>query len=302
MAAVWIGFNVFVLAMLMLDLYVFHKVLHIVKHKEALVWSAVWVSLALLFAGGIYLFQGSESGVAFLTGYLIELSLSVDNLFVFLVLFSYFKTPKHYLHKVLFWGVLGALIMRATFIFAGIALLNHFHWITYVFGAFLVVTGIQFARGKGEEVHPEANFMLRLIRHWFKVTPDYVDGLFFLKKEGRYWATPLFIVLAAIEVTDIMFAIDSVPAVLAITQDPFIAYSSNVFAILGLRTLYFAIEGLISLFHYLQYGLALLLIFIGMKMIAADYFVIPNWMVLGIIVGILAVFIAASVVYPQQEK
>jgi len=292
--ALWVGFNLFVLFMLFLDLHVFHKVLHIVKPKEALFWSSIWVALALLFSFIVYFTHGSEATLNFIAGYLIELSLSVDNLFVFLLIFNYFAVPKQYTHKVLFWGIFGALIMRVIFIFAGIALIQQFSWIVYIFGAFLVFTGIKFALDKGEEAHPERNPVLLLVQKIIPVTKTYDNGNFFVKQANRYVATPLFLVLIAVETTDILFAFDSVPAILAITTDPFIVYTSNVFAILGLRSMFFALSGLMDLFHYLQYGLAALLIFIGTKMLLSHYIPIPTTLSLGVIIGILAISILAS--------
>ncbi len=255
----WIGFSIFVLAMLALDLGVFHRKSHTVGMKEALTWSAVWIALALLFNAGIWYWRGPDQGLTFLTGYVVELSLSVDNLFVFLLIFAYFKVPAEYQHKVLFWGILGALVMRAVFIGAGIALIQKFHWIIYVFGAILVVSGLKMAFEKDKEVHPEKNPVLKIFRRFMPVTGEYHGGDFFVKR-GQLWAaTPLFIVLLMLETTDLVFAVDSVPAVLAITTDPFIVYTSNVFAILGLRSMFFALAGIMKLFHYLHYGLAAVL-------------------------------------------
>lgn len=298
----WIAFNSFVLAMLGIDLYIFHRDSHVVRYKEALVWSVVWICLALLFCMGIYWTHGSEPSLNFLAGYLIEKALSVDNLFIFLVIFSYFAVPERYLHKVLFWGVLGALVMRALFIFAGVVLIQQFHWIIYIFGALLIITGIKLAFQEEHEVHPEKNFILRIFRKFVPITPTYEDGHFFVKKEGRYFATPLFVVLIVIETTDIMFAIDSVPAILAITTDPFIVYTSNVFAILGLRSLYFALAHLMGMFHYLNYGLAVLLVFIGAKMLLSDIIHIPITVALAVIVLVLGSAIVASLFTTKPTK
>lgn len=291
---VWISFNLFVLAMLAIDLYFFHRDAHIVKRKEAVIWSAVWICLALLFCLGINYTLGSEPALSFLTGYLIEKALSIDNLFVFMVIFSYFAVPKQYLHTVLFWGVLGALVMRAIFIFSGIVLIQYFHWITYLLGALLVFTGIRLALGKESEIDPEKNPVLNLFRKVVPITSNFEGNKFFVKRGLTYWATPLFAVLIVVETTDILFAIDSVPAILAITQDPFIVYTSNVFAILGLRALYFALSGYMETVKYLHYGLALLLIFIGLKMLLADFITIPIPVALGVIFVILAGSICIS--------
>jgi tellurite resistance protein TerC len=291
----WIFFNIFVLAMLALDLGVFHRKAHVIKIKEALVWSGVWITLALLFNLGIYFWRGPETALEFLTGYLIEKSLSVDNIFVFLLIFSYFGVSTLYQHKVLFWGILGALIMRAVFIAAGITLIQKFHWTIYLFGAFLVLIGIKMALQKEREIQPERNPFLRLFRRWVPVTEDYAEGRFFVKRTGRYLATPLFIVLIVVETTDVIFAVDSIPAILAITLDPFIVYTSNVFAILGLRALYFALAGVMELFHHLHYGLSAVLVFVGIKMLLADLYKIPVSIALSVVAGILLVSVMASI-------
>ena len=298
----WAVFNIFVLAMLALDLGVFHRTAHVVKFKEALLWSAVWVFLAFLFFLGIFFWRGRVTALEFLTSYLIEEALSVDNLFVFLLIFSYFRVPSLYQHKVLFWGILGALIMRAIFIAAGITLVQKFHWIIYLFGAFLVLTGIKMALEKDKEIHPEKNPVLRLFRRFMPVTDHYEEGNFFVKKDGRRFATPLFVVLLVVETTDVIFAMDSIPAVLSITLDPFIVYTSNVFAILGLRSLYFALAGLMTLFHYLHYGLSAILVFVGAKMLIADIYKIPVGTALGVVVGLLAISVIASVVHPREKE
>ena len=295
-------FNIFVLAMLVLDLGVFHRIAHVVKIKEALVLSAVWITLALLFNLGIYFWRGPETALEFLTGYLIEKSLSVDNLFVFLLIFSYFRVPSHYQHKVLFWGILGALIMRAIFIAVGVTLVQKFNWVIYIFGAFLILTGIKMALQKGKEIHPGKNPVLRLFRRLMPVTDRYEDGNFFVNRDRRYLATPLFVVLLVVETTDVIFALDSIPAVLAITLDPFIVYTSNVFAILGLRSLYFALAGMMELFHYLHYGLSAILVFVGGKMLLADLYKIPIGTALGVVAGILVISAIASVVHPRKEE
>lgn len=297
----WIGFNLFVLLMLALDLGVFHRKAHVVKTKEALLWSAVWIALALLFNLIIYFWQGQKVALEFLTGYLIEKSLSVDNIFVFIMIFAYFGVPALYQHKVLFWGILGALVMRALFIASGVALIERFHWIIYVFGAFLILTGVKMAWQKDKEIHPEKNPVLRLFRRLMPVTDRYHGGAFFVKQTGRYFATPLFVVLLLVESTDLIFAVDSIPAILAITLDPFIVYTSNVFAILGLRSLYFALAGIMPLFHYLNYGLAAILAFVGAKMVLVDFYKIPIGVSLGIVAAILLVSIVVSLVWPRPQ-
>ena len=290
----WLAFNGFVLIMLALDLGVFHRKSHVVKVKEAMVWTVVWIVLSFLFAGGIYLWSGTEPALQFVAGYLIEKSLSVDNLFVFLMLFSYFKVPALYQHKVLFWGILGALVMRAALIAVGSVLLSRFHGMMYFFGAFLLLTGIKLAVQKGDGIHPERNPVVRLFRRIWPVTDDYSDGRFFVKKEGRRWATPLFLVLLTVEFTDLVFALDSIPAIFAVTPDPFIVYTSNVFAILGLRSLYFALAGVMGLFCHLKYGLAAILAFVGVKMILADVYKIPVGLSLAVVGSILLISILAS--------
>jgi tellurite resistance protein TerC len=294
----WVLFGIFVLTMLILDLGVFHRHSHEVQVKEALIWSGVWISLALLFNVIVYFWRGPETALEFLVGYLLEESLSVDNLFVFLMVFAYFQVPAQYQHKVLFWGILGALIMRAVFILAGVTLIQKLHWVIYVFGAFLVVTGVKMAAGKDEQLEPEKNPILRLCRRLLPVWERYEDGKFFVVREGRRFATPLFIVLVVIETTDIVFAIDSVPAILAITLDPFVVYTSNVFAILGLRALYFALAGVMQLFHYLHYGLSAILIFVGLKMLLADVYKIPIGIALGVVAGCLLLSVLASIIWP----
>jgi tellurite resistance protein TerC len=292
----WVGFGIFVVIMLALDLGVFHRHSHVVRLKEALLWCAVWGTLAAIFNAGIFLWRGTGPGMEFLAGYLVELSLSVDNLFVFLLLFGYFKVPVEYQHKVLFWGILGALVMRAVFVAAGISLIQHFHWIIYVFGGFLVLTGLRLAFQQERELHPERNPVLRLARRLIATTPDYQGSRFFVREPGRTLATPLFIVLLLVETTDVIFAVDSVPAVLAITTDPFIVYTSNVFAILGLRSMFFALSGVMRLFHFLHYGLAAVLVFVGTKMLISDVYKMPTWVSLLVIAGLLGVAVLASVI------
>jgi tellurite resistance protein TerC len=298
----WIVFNIFVLAMLALDLGVFHRKAHAVRIKEALVWSGVWIALALLFNLGIYYWRGPETALEFLTGYLIEKSLSIDNIFVFLLIFTYFRVPSVYQHKVLFWGILGALVMRAVFIAMGITLMQKFHWVIYLFGGFLILTGIKMAWQKDKEIHPERNPVLTLFRRLMPVTAGYEETKFFVRRNGRSFATPLFIVLLVVETTDVIFAVDSIPAILAITVDPFIVYTSNVFAILGLRALYFALAGIMQLFHYLHYGLSAILVFVGAKMLLADIYKIPVGIALGAIAGILLLSVIASIARPRQVQ
>lgn len=298
----WVLFNLFVLAMLALDLGVFHRTVHEVKVKEALAWSAVWIVLALLFNAWVYSARGPQAGLEFFTGYLIEKALSVDNVFVFLLIFTYFRVPAAYQHKVLFWGILGALAMRAIFIAAGVALIHRFHWIIYLFGAFLVITGIKMALAKDKEIHPERNPVLRLFRRWVPVTEQYEGERFFVWRDGRRWATPLFVTLLLVETTDLIFAVDSIPAILAITQDAYIVYTSNVFAILGLRALYFALAGFMKMFHYLHYGLSLILVFVGVKMLLANLYKIPIAWSLALIAGVLALSVALSLLRPKAES
>lgn len=297
----WVGFNIFVLAMLALDLGVLHRKAHIVRMREALVLSVVWICLALLFNLGVYLWRGQETALEFLAGYLIEKSLSVDNIFVFLLMFSAFGVPSLYQHKVLFWGILGALVMRGVFIAAGVTLMEMFHWLIYVFGSFLIVTSIKMALQKEKEIRPERNAVLRLFRRFVPVTANYEGQKFVVKRGGRYFATPLLIVLLAVETTDVIFAVDSIPAILAVTRDPFIVYTSNVFAILGLRALYFALAGLMGLFHYLNYGLSAILAFVGIKMLLSDIYKIPIVASLGIISCILIASVLASIIWPRRE-
>ncbi len=298
----WIGFGAFVLAMLALDLGVFHRQSHEVRLKEALLWSGIWIGLALIFNVGIYYRHGGEKALQFFTGYLVELSLSVDNLFVFLLIFGYFKVPAQYRHKVLFWGIVGALVMRAVFIALGITLLAKFHWVIYMFGALLIGSGIKMAFSRDKEIHPEQNPVLKLFRRFMHVTPAYEGDRFFVKQHRRILASPLFMVLLILESTDLVFAVDSVPAVLAITPDPFIVYTSNVFAILGLRSMFFALEGIMHRFHHLHYGLSAVLVFVGAKMLTSGFYTIPTWISLSVIVCILSVSIIASLSSKQAAN
>ncbi len=297
----WIGFNAFVLLMLALDLGIFHRHSHEVKLMEALTWSAVWVALALIFNWGVYYFMGEQKAMEFLTGYVIEKSLSVDNVFVFVLIFSYFAVPKEYQHRVLFWGVVGALLMRAIFIWAGVTLIEKFHWIIYVFGAFLVITGIKMAINKGTKINMETNPVINLFKKMMPVLPKYDGNKFVTTVNGKRYATPLMIVLLLIETTDLIFAVDSIPAILAVTKDPFIVYTSNVFAILGLRSLYFALAGIVHLFRFLHYGLAAILFFVGVKMLLVDLYKIPIHYSLMVILGILAFSVVASLLFPKKD-
>lgn len=297
----WVGFNAFVLLMLALDLGVFHRKTHVVKVREAIVWSVVWIVLSFIFAGGVYQVKGSGPALEYIAGYLIEKALSVDNLFVFLVLFSYFKVPPAYQHKVLFWGIIGALIMRATLILVGAVLIARFHWVMYLFGAFLVFTALKLAFQKGEGVDPGNNPVVRMVRKIMPVSTEYSESRFFVKIDGKRLATPLFLVLVTVEFTDLVFALDSIPAIFAVTPDPFIIYTSNVFAILGLRSLYFALAGIMTLFHYLKIGLSAILGFVGVKMLIVDLYKIPIVISLSVVAGLLLVSILASVIWPKKE-
>jgi len=297
----WIVFNVFVAVVLALDLGITRRKARELTFREALTWSAIWVGLACAFAVVVYFWQGRTTSLQFVTGYVIELSLSADNLFLFLLIFRYFHVPAQHQHKVLFWGILGAIVIRGLFILAGVGLIRRFEWITYVFGALLVYSGIKFLRQGEQEIHPEKNPVLKMFRKFMPVTKEYEGGRFFVRKPGLY-ATPLFIVLLVVETTDIIFAVDSIPAVLAITLNAFIVYTSNVFAILGLRSMYFALAGLIDLFHYLHYGLSVVLIFVGLKMLGAHYVEVPTVWALAIVLCVLAVSVIASVMRPKSAS
>ncbi len=290
----WIGFHVFVAVALAVDLGVFHRQAREVRFKEALLTSAVWVALAAIFAGGVWVYQGHEPALAFLTGYVVEWSLSIDNLFVFLSLFSAFATPVHQQHRVLFWGILGALAMRAIFIFAGIALIQKFHWLLYGFGAFLILTGIKLVAVEKREADPRSHWLIQTAKRWLGFTDSYHGSRFFVRSSGRWLGTPLLLVLLIVEATDLVFAADSIPAILSITRDSFIVYTSNVFAILGLRSLYFALAGMMSSFTYLHFGLAGVLVFIGVKMCLAEIFPVPTHYSFLVIVVLLGGAIAAS--------
>jgi tellurite resistance protein TerC len=304
---VWVAFNLFVLAMLAVDLLVFHRHAHEVRAKEAAAWSAVWIVLALTFNLGLYWTDGREVALTFLTGYLIEKALSVDNIFVFVLIFSYFQVPPRYQHRVLFWGILGALMMRGAMIAAGAYLVEQFHWILYVFGGFLVLTGIRMATHEERKLDPESNLVIRLVTRFTRVTSTYHGQQFFARETApdgtvRRVATPLFLVLMMVETTDVIFAVDSIPAIFAITQDAFIIYSSNVFAILGLRALYFLLARVIHRFHFLKLGLSGILVFVGVKMLIADVFEVPVGISLAVVGAVLAGSVAASLLWPLAAE
>jgi tellurite resistance protein TerC len=314
----WVGFNLFVLAMLALDLGVFHRDAHEVSIKEAAIWSVVWISLAMAFNVALFFFwerlvpgsqySAADASLAFLTGYLIEKALSVDNIFVFVLIFSYFAVPAKYQHRVLFWGIIGALVMRAGMIFAGAALIKQFHWIIWIFGAFLIFTGIKMATAKDEKLEPEKNPVIRLFKRFMPVSDEYDGQKFFTVKNGVRMATPLFLVLLMVETTDLIFAVDSIPAIFAVTQDPFIVYTSNVFAILGLRSLYFVLGGVMDKFHYLKLGLSVVLAFVGVKMLLPDVtafvlgtsYKIPTAVSLGVVASIIGIAVAASLMRARR--
>jgi tellurite resistance protein TerC len=300
----WILFNVFALVMLIIDLRVFHRPGHVVKFREALGWSLMYIAQAAAFAAILYFWQGRQSSLEFITGYVVELSLSVDNLFIFLVIFNYFAVPEEQQHRVLFWGVLGALILRGIFIGAGVGLIHRFHWLLFVFGALLIYSGIRVCVTGEHQVDPGSNPVVRLLRKWIPVTTEYRDGRFFVRnpqENGRLYATPLLVVLLVIETTDLLFAVDSIPAILAITLKAFIVYTSNVFAILGLRSMYFAVAGLMKLFRFLHYGLAVILVLVGVKMLLGDYVEIPIGVTLGAVAAVLLLSIGLSVAFPSKQ-
>ncbi len=298
----WIIFNAAILVLVFLDMAVWNRGGHAMPFKRALLASAVWIALALGFALLVHRWMGPGKSLEFITGYLIEEALSVDNLFIFILIFSYFKVPPEQERTVLFWGILGALIMRGLFIVGGVALVGRFHWVLYGFGAFLIYSGFQLARqSEDKQVDPARNVALRLARKFLPVSEDYDGSNFFTLRQGNRFATPLFVVLLVVETTDVLFATDSIPAVLAITRDPFIVYTSNVFAILGLRSLYFALSGMMKLFHHLHYGLAVVLMFIGAKMVASIRYEIPTWVALTVIAGVLAISVLASIIFPQKR-
>lgn len=297
----WILFNLFVLVMLALDLGVFNRRPHSIGFREAMGWSVMWIALALAFAVVVYFWHGRTASLEFLTGYLIELSLSIDNLFVFLVIFRYFRVPGELQHRVLFWGILGALITRGAFILAGVGLIRQFNWITYIFGALLVWSGFKLLRQGDAEIDPEKNPVLKLFRRWMPVTDEYVGDKFWVRQPGLY-ATPLVVVLLVVETTDILFAVDSIPAVLAITLNAFIVYTSNVFAIMGLRSMYFAVAGMMDYFEYLHYGLSAVLVFIGGKMLLSHYYKVPTHIALATVIGVLLISVLASVAFPRKKN
>ena len=296
----WVGFNILIFILIAIDLGLLHKKSHVISVKEALIWSAGWIFISLTFNVGIYFWFGYDSALQFLTGYLIEKSLSVDNIFVFAILFSYFKVPPEHQHKVLMWGILGALVMRGALIAIGTALITNFHWIIFVLGAFLVYTGIKMAVQKEISVHPEKNPVVNLVKRFIPISDDYDGDKFVTIIDGKKIFTPLIVVLIVIEITDLMFAVDSIPAIFAITTDPFIVYTSNVFAILGLRALYFALSGVLDTFHYLKYGLGMVLSFVGVKMLISDFYIIPIPVALGTVAVILALSIIVSILIPAK--
>ncbi len=295
----WVLFILFVLAMLALDLGWLQRPGHTVKFREAVLWSALWIALAAGFAASLFFWWGHAQALEFVTGYVLELSLSVDNLFVFLLIFRYFRVPSDYQHRVLFWGILGALVMRGIFIVAGVGLIHRFHWILYLFGALLIYSGAKLFGEQEAEIHPEKNPILRLFRRWMPVTEDY-EGENFIVRRGRLYATPLLVVVLVLETTDVLFAVDSIPAVMAITLNAFIVFTSNVFAILGLRSMYFALAGMMEMFEYLHYGLSLVLIFVGAKMLLSHYWQIPTWAALIVIAVVLLVSVVASLIHPKK--
>lgn len=301
----WIVFNVFVLGMLAVDLGVFNRKAHVISIREAARWTVVVVAAAAIFNFGIFRYQGTQPGLEFLTGYLIELALSVDNIFVFILIFSYFRVPRQFQHRVLFWGIFGALLMRGVMIGAGALLLQRFEWIIYVFGAFLVFTGIRMATQDEAAIEPEANPVLKLLRRFVPVSPSYDGQKFFTRysfgEVARAAATPLFVVLLLVETTDLIFAVDSIPAIFAVTRDPFLVYTSNVFAILGLRSMYFLLAGVIDKFHFLKLGLAMVLVFVGVKMLLTYFHLhISILLSLGVVAGLLGLSVVASLIFPQE--
>ena len=298
----WVLFNAFVVAMLALDLGVVHRRKHEIRFKEALAWSAVWIGLALAFAALVAYRRGAGTALQFLTGYIIEESLSVDNLFVFLLIFSYFAVPTRLQHGVLFWGVIGAMVLRLLFIMAGVALIERFEWVIYLFGAILIYSGVKMALEKETKINPDQNPVLKLFRKLMPVTPELEGSRFLVRRDGRTFATPLLLVLLVVETTDLIFAVDSIPAVLAITRDRFIVYTSNVFAILGLRSMFFALKGAMDLFHHLHYGLSAILVFVGVKMLLGHFVEIPIGIALGVVASILALSVIASLIWPKASK
>jgi tellurite resistance protein TerC len=295
----WVGFIAFVLAMLAIDLGVFNRRPHVVSPKEASIWTAVWVGLALLFAGGLLLFEGHQPALTFLTGYLIEESLSIDNIFVIVLIFQYFAVPAQYQHRVLFWGILGALVMRGLFIGLGAALLARFEWIIYIFGVLLIITGVRMAVKQDEEFDAEQNPVVKAVRRVLPLTSGYRGKHFFVVENGRRFATPLLLVLLLVEATDLIFAVESIPAIFGITRDPFLVYPSNIFAVLGLRSLYALLASVVTKFWMLKYGLAVILTFVGTKMLIESWIHIPILLSLGVVLGLLAMSIAGSLIWPR---
>lgn len=298
----WSGFAIIITIMLTLDLGVFNRKSHEVSFKEALAWTLVWVSLALAFNVGILYFLGSTKALEFLTGYLIEESLSVDNLFVFILIFSYFHVSRKYQPKILKWGIIGALVLRALFIFIGIELFERFHWMIYLFGGLLIITGIKMAFGGEEKIEPEKNLLVRLTRKFVPITKRFYGGRFFIRRNGILAATPLLLTLLVVESSDVIFAIDSIPAILAVTRDPFIVYTSNVFAIMGLRSLFYLLSSVMEMFVYLKLGVSCILAFVGTKMLLSSVYHIPIYFSLGIIVGVLAISIITSITIGGSKK
>lgn len=298
----WILFNVFIVAMLIVDLLVFNRKEHEISIKESLSWTGIWIILSVIFGIGLYFYMGPQSSIDYFTGYVIEKSLSVDNIFVFILVFSYFGIHPKYQHKILFWGIFGALVMRFLFIFLGVALIERFEWVIYIFGAFLVYTGIKMAFESKREVHPDRNPVLKLVRKVIPVS-NKIDGPhFFTRINGKLMATPLFVVLIVIETTDVVFALDSIPAILAITTDQFLVYSSNAFAILGLRALYFALSGVMKLFRFLHYGLAAILSFVGIKMLLAEFYHVPTPYALGFVFVAITLSVLLSIYLPEADE
>jgi len=298
----WIGFNLFVLLMLVLDLGVFHRKSSVISVKEALIWTCVWIILAFFFNIFVFYQLGEEKAFEFFTGYIIEKSLSVDNIFVIILIFSFFNVPAAYQHKVLFWGIMGALVMRVSFILAGVELIHKFHWLIYIFGGFLLFTGIRILTQGDLKLNPEKNPVVKFVRRIFRVTRDFEGDRFFIRRDKLLWATPLFVVVVLIEATDLIFAVDSIPAILAVSDDSFIVYTSNVFAILGLRSLYFALAGMEKYFTHLKYGLSAILIFVGIKMCIADFYKVPIEISLAFIILTLAVSVLTSMVMQRSER
>ncbi len=298
----WLAFFAIIGFMLVLDLGVFHKKSHKVSIKESLAWTAVWITLAMLFNAWVYHSMGAQKGLEFLTGYVIEKALSVDNIFVISLIFTYFRVPSQYQHRVLFWGVLGALFFRIIFIFAGVALIEKFNWMIYVFGGFLIFTGLKMLKEEEKHIEVEANPLIKFVKKFWKISPNFDGENFRTTVNGVRHFTPLFLVLIMIETTDIIFAVDSIPAILAITPDPYIVFTSNVFAILGLRSLYFALNGIMEMFEYINYALSGILVFVGIKMIIAPWYHFPTIISIGIIVGMLVASVIASIYFPKKNK